>query len=109
MQAVPVMLINLDRSTDRLARMQREFDRAGVRFERFPAVHGTDLPGSVRSYFCDASGRVISPLPAGEIGCYASHLAIWQRIASGTYGSAALVSKMTSASARTLPRWWPKS
>jgi len=88
---VPVLLINLDRSTDRLARMRTEFAGAGLAFERFPAIDGTDLPPSVRPYFCDASGRIVSPLRAGEIGCYASHLAIWQRIAEGCYGSAALV------------------
>jgi glycosyl transferase family 25 len=90
-QLVPVILINLDRSVDRLARMRAEFDRAGLVFERFPALNGTDSPPSVRPYFCDAAGKIVCRLGAGEIGCYASHLAIWQRIAEGRYGSAALV------------------
>src|SRR5262245_39984952 len=85
------LLINLDGSTDRLARMRTEFDRAGVDFERIPAVNGMDLPASVRSYFCDASDNIVSPLRSGEIGCYASHLVIWQRIASGCHGPAVLV------------------
>jgi glycosyl transferase family 25 len=60
-------------------------------FERFRAVDGCDLPEGVKQYFCDASGQIVSPLTAGEIGCYASHLSIWQRIATGGYGPAALV------------------
>lgn len=90
-QPLRVILINLDRSTDRLARMQAEFERVGVSFERFPAVSGTDLPESVKPYFCDAAGKVVSPLRSGEIGCYASHLGVWQRIAAGHCGVAALV------------------
>jgi len=85
------VLINLDRSQDRLAAMTQEFARAGLAFDRFPAVDGINLPGNVSPFFCDASGAVISPLRVGEIGCYASHLAIWQRIAAGEYGPAALV------------------
>jgi glycosyl transferase, family 25 len=85
------VLINLDRSQDRLALMTHEFSGAGLAFDRFSAVDGTNLPGSIRPYFCDSSGKVISPLRAGEIGCYASHLATWQRIAAGDYGLSALV------------------
>jgi glycosyl transferase, family 25 len=84
---IPAILINLDRSADRLARMRAEFARVGMAFERFSAVNGTDLPPNVRSYFCDASGRMASFLRDGEIGIYASHLSVWQNIAAGQYGS----------------------
>jgi glycosyl transferase, family 25 len=90
-KTAPAILINLDRSTDRLRNMTLEFDRAGVQFERFPAVLGTDLPRCVRSYFFGSTGERISPLGPGEIGCYASHLCLWQRIAAGEYGAAVLV------------------
>jgi glycosyl transferase, family 25 len=88
---IPTLLINLDRSTDRLAQMQREFQRVGLAFERFPGVNGTDLPPSIRPYFCNAAGRIVSPLQPGEIGCYASHLSVWQRVAAGTHGAVVLV------------------
>jgi len=90
-QAVPILLINLDRSANRLARMRREFARGGVAFERFPAVDGTNLPDSLKHYFCDPSGTIASSLRPGELGCYASHLAVWQWIAAGRYGEAVLV------------------
>ncbi len=116
-QAVPVIVVNLDRSTDRLAHMRAEFERVRLSFERFPAVNGTDLPENVRSYFCDASGRIISPLRAGEIGVYASFLTIWQRVAAGHYGRAALVCEddisvpddlggLLAAVLRTAPEGW---
>lgn len=88
---VHAILINLDRSPDRLALMQAGFARAGLAFERFPAVLGANVPEAVRSYFCDASGTFASPLRAGEIGRYASHLMLWQRIARGDCGEVALV------------------
>lgn len=85
------IVINLDRSTDRLAHITQEFARVGMAFERFRGVDRTDLPDSVKAYFCDASGRIASPLRPGEIGCYASHLAVWQRISAGDYGPSVLV------------------
>jgi glycosyl transferase, family 25 len=90
-QTVPAVVINLDRSSDRLAHMTAEFSRVGMSFERFPAVDGTALPESVKSFFCDASGAIVSPLRPGEIGCYASHLTLWQRVAAGSFGDVILV------------------
>jgi glycosyl transferase family 25 len=86
-RALPhTVVINLDRDTARLAHMQRELDRAGVPFVRFPAVRGAELPGALAEYFDAAC--VLTP---GEIGCYASHLRICQLIASGGYPSPTLV------------------
>jgi glycosyl transferase, family 25 len=78
--AVPTFLINLDRSTDRLANAQAEFARAGMDFERFAAIDGSNLPDDYKPYFCDVSGMVVSRLRPGEIGCYASHIGVWKRI-----------------------------
>ena len=77
---LPTFLINLDRSADRLTRMQAEFARAGMDFERFAAVDGLNLPEDRKPYFCDASGMLASRLTPGEIGCYASHIGVWKRI-----------------------------
>lgn len=79
---LPVFVINLDRSPERLARFSRQCTDAGVSFERFHAVDGVNLPDRLKPYFCDASGEIVSPLRHAEIGCYASHLGVWQRIAS---------------------------
>jgi glycosyl transferase, family 25 len=77
---VPVFVINLERSVERLAAMTLRCSEIGISFERFSAVSGTDLPPALKPYFCDVSGRIVSPLRPAEIGCYASHLGVWQLI-----------------------------
>src|SRR5262245_7733227 len=77
---LPVFVINLDRSTERLARIKERCAAIKIPFERFPAISGADLPPNLRPYFCDTSGKIISRLMPGEIGCYASHLGVWQLI-----------------------------
>lgn len=85
-----VVIINLDRDADRLAYVKRQLDGLGLPFERFAAVSGTDLPPNVRPFFSpseDGSGF----LSKGEIGCYGSHLSVYQRIVSGEIPAPALV------------------
>lgn len=81
-----IVVINLDRDTDRMAHIRCEFDRVGLRHERFSALRGDALPGRLARYF--PVGVDLSP---GEIGCYASHLAIMERIARGELSSPQLV------------------
>ena len=91
---LPVFLINLDRSPDRLRRMEAEFQRSGLVFRRFPAVDGTKLPERVKRYFCDAADNIISALypdRIGQIGCYASHMCVWQWLAAGELGPSILI------------------
>ena len=72
---IPTFVINLDRSTDRLERITKEFARAGLRFSRFPALDGPNVPQELQPYFQDCD------LLPGEIGCYAGHLALWHLVA----------------------------
>lgn len=76
----PVFLVNLDRSTDRRAFMKAQAVRIGLQFERVPAVVGKAVPDDLWSQFLDPDGRSLSGLADGEIGCYASHLVLHQRI-----------------------------
>lgn len=76
-----IVVINLDRDTDRLAHMLVQFDQLGLAFERFAAINGADLPENLRPYFPSSAQLPLSP---GEIGCYASHLAICQRVVEGS-------------------------
>jgi glycosyl transferase family 25 len=82
----PIFVINLDRDLDRLAHMRAQLEAGELAFIRAPAVNGADLPPGLLAYF-DASGA----LRPGEIGCYASHLAIYQDMASGAVASPALI------------------
>jgi glycosyl transferase, family 25 len=74
---IQTFVINLDRSTDRLGRISKEFARAGLTFNRFPAIDGGSIPPKLQAYFQGCT------LLSGEIGCYASHLALWHRVAAG--------------------------
>ena len=71
-----VLLINLDRSPDRLAAATQSFAQVGVLPQRLPGIDAklTDLSAfSVdRKSFARAHGR--SLIHPGEIGCYQSHL-----------------------------------
>lgn len=73
-----IVVINLDRDTKRMSHMRFELERAGAIYERFSALRGDALPADLARYF--PVGIDLSP---GEMGCYASHLAIMKQIASG--------------------------
>ncbi|MBX2806313.1 MAG: glycosyltransferase family 25 protein, partial [Hyphomicrobiales bacterium] len=80
---IPIYLINLDKDSDRLEFMDNQFRELGSSYERFAAIRGTQLPEALAPYFTDKSRRVVSQLTSGEIGCYASHLAIMKIVANG--------------------------
>ena len=76
-----VLLINLPRSTERLARMQARLQALGLGYEVLEAVDGRArwdelLPTVDVRRFERHVGRDVLP---GEIGCYHSHLLAWQR------------------------------
>jgi len=77
---VQIYCINLDRSKDRLAHMQRLFSALQHDFIRFPAVDGGLFSESDLAAY---EARAIHKLTRGEIGCFLSHFAVWQQIAVG--------------------------
>lgn len=82
-----VIVINLDRDTSRMQHMRAQLQRIGMPFRRFSAINGSALPAKLAPYFdghCNA-------LSAGEVGCYASHLAICQDIVAGRIQTPALI------------------
>lgn len=70
-------LINLDRSPERLARMDRILGELGLDYERVPAIDGLALP---EAEICRHNEVALQPLSAGEIGCFLSHRAAWMRM-----------------------------
>lgn len=80
---LPAILINLDRSRDRLAHMEAEFARVDVGFSR---LSGTDT----RSWTAEEAddffrNRSFSPqerLP-GDAGAFLSHRSAWRQNADG--------------------------
>ena len=78
-----IIVINLDKSRVRLARMQTQFHTAGLDFVRLPSIHGPSLdPRELnRHYSAKLNRRTFHlPMTAGEIGCYLSHRRAWQRV-----------------------------
>ncbi|HSC15888.1 MAG TPA: glycosyltransferase family 25 protein [Gammaproteobacteria bacterium] len=78
-----VYVINLETSVERRARLGQLLDALGVEHEFFRAVDGRT--GAAAFEACDVrqyqlnTGRTPSD---GEVGCYASHLRLWQHCAA---------------------------
>jgi glycosyl transferase, family 25 len=81
MPDLPILYINLDSDVERHQRMQAQFQRLGLKAERFPATRWTDLPPAEQArLFSPAlnARQFYKPLVNGEKGCYASHLRVCQ-------------------------------
>ena len=82
------VLINLDRSPERLAFFTAQAGAARLTFERLRAVDGRDLsPADLAAVVTPRFD--FYPINAGETGLFLSHRAAWQRIVDhgGPYGA----------------------
>lgn len=86
-----ILVINLDRSADRLERMRQIFASTGLEFERLPAVDGRLLPQEEQSVFQGQRNGQPVMLTPGEIGCYLSHVTAWKRLLDGPEDHIAVV------------------
>jgi glycosyl transferase, family 25 len=80
---VPIYLINLARDVERREWMQSQLGKLGLQAIWIEAVLGKALSAEQRDALYDANAngrRYHLPLTAGEIGCYASHLKVWQAL-----------------------------
>lgn len=76
-----IAVINLASQTSRWFASKRQFDALGLEAIRHDAVDGSTLGvDQVRGLYCERlnAAQYHQPLRAGEIGCYASHIAVWQ-------------------------------
>lgn len=85
--SVPLFVINLDRSADRLAVISESALDWGLTITRVPAVEGRSLSAEQSQIldhrkFGAFNGKAVLP---GEIGCYLSHLKALALIANGNY------------------------
>jgi len=76
MHIFPTCVINLDRSTDRLARISERLNASGISFERLAAIDGQQAIVKGCEEYCnaDAISKIGRPLSPGEVGCFLSHL-----------------------------------
>ena len=80
-------LINLPRSVERRAKMEDQLTRIGLPYTLFEAVDGRAMAAELeprldRAAFRRNMGREALP---GEIGCYFSHLAVWQALVDSPF------------------------
>ncbi len=79
--SLAIFLINLDRAGDRLAAMQGKLKRAGLQFQRVPAVDGRVLDIQTSDFaeqaFRFKHGRRCNP---AEVGCFLSHIECARRL-----------------------------
>jgi len=89
---IPVYVINLDRSADRMRRIASELKEAGLPFNRVQAVDAASLPPQVPEYDRISNARrYLAPLTPGEIACVLSHRKVWRLMADEPEQTAAVV------------------
>jgi glycosyl transferase family 25 len=80
MNTIPIYIVNLDRSPERLTYIQRQFSKRNLEFNRIPAVDGAKLPKSELSRYKNESKYSLlhyASLSNGEIGCSLSQKFAW--------------------------------
>jgi len=82
---IPLVLINLERSKDRLAAVTASAQEHGLQLTRIPAADGRALDAEQyrtldEPKFHEMCGKGVLP---GELGCYISHLTALKKIAEG--------------------------
>lgn len=94
MSTWPVFVINMDDNPQRMADAASELDRLNIPFTRFSAVNGRKIPVDDLAHIYDPQAnaqRARHPLIAPEIGCYLSHIRLWEQIAAGDAAGAILL------------------
>lgn len=81
---LPIFIINLDSSPERYQSASKQLADLGLMAERFSAVYGKSLSQEQVDACYDRElnkRKFRRPLSPGEIGCYLSHRALWQKMA----------------------------
>ncbi|HHF1622015.1 TPA: glycosyltransferase family 25 protein, partial [Haemophilus influenzae] len=87
MSLIPIYIINLEKSTDRKAYMQAQFEQLfsnnliqEIHF--FDAIYGKSNPNHPLFQRYNENKRLNAkgyPLTLGQLGCYASHYSMWEK------------------------------
>lgn len=80
---IPILVINLDRSPGRLAKITGRLGALGQSFFRVSGIDGLSLTDEEISKVRRNSSNW-TPLNAGEVGCFLGHRKCWETIAIGT-------------------------
>lgn len=77
-----VLLINLDRSTERLKQIKQQLDKLNISFERVVAVDANTLSELTFDFVKTPNYEYPYPLTKGEVACFLSHKKCWELIVS---------------------------
>jgi glycosyl transferase family 25 len=91
---LPIFVINLDGSTERLAKVESELSKHKLSFERISAVDGRLMSqAQLHEHYCKQKNisDYYKVLTAGEVGCYLSHRKAWQHIIERNLPSAIIL------------------
>lgn len=78
-----VLVINLDKASERMESMKTQLDSLGIDYERVQGNLGTSLSEEEISKIYSEKenlSKYYMPLSVANIGCYSSHLKAWQKI-----------------------------
>jgi glycosyl transferase, family 25 len=81
-----VFIINMAKNTTRMDHAAAQLEQLDIAFERFEAVDGRALSAEALTRAYDPAAnlkRARHAMVGPEIGCYLSHLALWEKIAAG--------------------------
>lgn len=81
--SVPIFVINMQGSEKRWMKLSHRLTELGINAQRFPATIGKELSKEEIDewYSCKKNKqRHHRDLTLGEIGCYVSHMRIWQKM-----------------------------
>jgi glycosyl transferase, family 25 len=85
------VFINLASDVARRQTMEAQLERLGLLYARQEAVLGAAIPQEIASHFYDKNSNLTCSLRKGEVGCFASHLLVSQRIFTGEWPEPVLV------------------
>ncbi len=87
MPQIPIYIINLDESTDRLQRISNDLSKYDLHYQRFPAIKGVDLDEETINRWCPERHMwwARRDIKLGEIGCFLSHVKLFEEIIARGY------------------------
>lgn len=89
---IPIFVINLDQSRDRLAAMHEGLSKLSLKYERFPAVYGRDVSLEyIKENYPQFETLYHKGLCAGAFGCTLSHIGVNQLILERGYSRACVL------------------
>ena len=103
MNTIPIYIVNLDRSPERLAYVQRQFSEYNLQFNRMPAVDGAKLPKRDLDSYKNESKYSLShyaSLSNGEIGCSLSQKQSWSIAAKSRHRATVVLEDDVKISAK---------